>query len=626
MIDISDTKELVFALAGNPNVGKSTVFNQLTGLKQHTGNWSGKTVTLATGEFEYKDYKVKIVDLPGSYSVFPDSPEEKITSDYIKSGEYNCLVIVADATTLERNLNLTLQILGLTDKVVLCLNFMDEIKKKGIEIDTDELSLQLGIPVVSVTARHNKGISKLIDTALKISDDTIKTYRNYDIARVFEEKQSDIQISEKIDILSKRISNACVGNKGQVYGSFDKRLDRILLSPVSGIAAMILMFSFVFWLTAYGANYPGEILTYLFGLIRLGLEDLLNLMNSPSVINSVIIDGVYTTVSWVVSVMLPPALIFFPLFALLEDSGILPRFAFNLDRCFSKVGTNGKQALTMLMGFGCNVCGVMGCRIIRSRKERLCAIVTNSFIPCNGRLPTLIALASIFFCGADSVYGSFKVALILLLLLVLAVLITLVVSFLFTRLFHSEEGGCFILELPPYRKPQFIKTILSCLKDKVLYVLSRAVMVSVPAGLIIWLLSNVQVNDITLMNYLVEALGVIGAVIGLDGVILVALLLCFPANEIFIPILIMAYSSNSILMDYSSTEALGSMLVNNGWTQLTAIMVMILCLFHFPCFTTCVSIKKETGSVFWTVISVIVPMITGFIICLIVNLLVKLLS
>ncbi|MBQ8000509.1 MAG: ferrous iron transporter B [Ruminococcus sp.] len=614
--------EIVIALAGNPNVGKSTVFNQLTGMNQHTGNWAGKTISLATGEFNSGDYTIKLVDLPGSYSLQTDTPEEKVTNDYITEGAFECLIIVADATSLERNLNLVLQILTITHKAVLCLNFMDEMKKKGISVDTDELSLQLGIPVVAVSARNKQGIKSLIDTATGVANGSIKTYQVRNITSTVENISDYSDLSERISALSKKITDLCLTSRGEGYSESDRKMDNLLLSPATGIPMMLLVFGFIFWLTAVGANYPGQLLSFLFEIIRNYLNKFLVLIGTNEVLRSILIDGVYTTVSWVVSVMLPPALIFFPLFAILEDTGILPRFAFNLDRIFSKAGTNGKQALTMLMGFGCNACGVMGCRIIRSKRERLCAIITNSFIPCNGRLPTIIMLVSVFFCNSSNGFlSSLKTALILLLILVFAVFVTLVVSYIMSRFIKDKSAGGFILELPPYRKPQFIRVILLSIKDKVLYVLSRAVIVAIPAGILIWLLSNIYIDSTPLVGYVSEFLNPVGEFIGVDGVILTATLLSFPANEIFIPIMLMIYSSGSVLAECASSAQLGTILANNGWSVVTALCAIILCVFHFPCSTTCLSIKRETGSVFWTIVSVMVPLATGMFLCLCINIL-----
>lgn len=614
------TEDYHIVLAGNPNVGKSTIFNSLTGMNQHTGNWTGKTVECASGIAKIKDKLFSVVDLPGTYSMLPFSEEERAAANYLANNEMECVVIVVDANIIERNLSFALQVLSVKKNAVLCINLCDEAEKNGIIIDSDELSLNLGIPVVCICATKKCGLKELKNTIYDICTQKKKCFkveRNFsgiDVLNTENHKEN----SEKLAKKSKEICKQAVFFRSETMNEKSRKVDKILTSKSIGIPLMLLLFGLLFWITAIGANYPSEWLSVFFDFIKGELYNLFNLLSVPDFFTGILIDGVYTTLTWVVSVMLPPMAIFFPLFSIIEDSGYLPRIAFNLDKFFSKCGAHGKQSLTMAMGIGCNACGVTGCRIIESPQERLIAIVTNNFMPCNGRFPTLIAIIMMFFAGSTfGIVSSIEAAAILLGIIVLCVLFTLLISKLLSITIAKGEPSSFALELPPYRKPQILKTIVRSMLDRTLFVLGRAVIVAAPAGAIIWLTANIYIGNASILSYCTDFLNPFGQLIGLDGVIVMAFILGFPANETVIPIIIMSYMASGTLVDYTSYEQLLQLFSANGWTVITAVCTMIMCVMHFPCSTTCLTIKKETGSLKWTLASAILPTVIGIILCLI---------
>lgn len=740
---INGKNSIKIALCGNPNVGKSTVFNELTGLNQHTGNWPGKTVSSAMGNYSFSGYDFSVTDLPGTYSLCPNSAEEEVTRDYILSDDYDVIAAVADSTCLERNLNFVFQLMRVNKPMVLCLNLMDEAEKKGIELDVRGIEDMLKIPVVAVTARSGKGISDLQSAVLNcvlsdneiserlrpvyppetcemlgkigdvvfgdggddncgensggfiidndendaenhaenygenednnaeiISDGSIDTHaENHSVKYPMHEDSvraqglcelvlqaakcgetvehllegtgrgercaavmnllcSDEDITQKaahglnVGIIKeaenvfRRCVLCCNGEKNG-YSSFDRKIDRILTSKRFGIPIMLLCVVFIFWLTAQGANYPSAWLSDLFAFIEKWLCRGLYAINAPQMVISCLVGGIYKTVSWVVSVMLPPMAIFFPLFTLLEDSGILPRMAFNMDKFMRSCGAHGKQTLTMCMGIGCNACGITGCRIIESRRERLIAILTNNFIPCNGRFPTIIAMLTVFVAAPfASAFKPLVTAVGLTLILVICVFITWCVSKILSKTLLKGEVSAFSLELPSYRRPQIAKVLVRSLLDRTLFVLGRAVMVAAPAGLIIWILGNVHLSGGSMLDSLAGFFSPFGALLGLDGMIIVGFLLGFPANEIVIPIILMGYLSAATLTDYDGLDGLYKLLCANGWTLNTAISMITLTVFHYPCATSVLTLYHETKSVKWTALSVIIPTAVGILLCM----------
>ncbi|MBZ9691568.1 ferrous iron transport protein B [Clostridium sp. M14] len=687
----------VIALAGNPNVGKSTVFNNLTGLNQHTGNWPGKTVTNATGKYIHNKKDFILVDIPGTYSLMANSVEEEVARDFICFGNPDATVVIVDATCLERNLNLVLQTLEITENVLVCVNLMNEAKRKGIVINLEKLSSLLGVPVVGTSANIGKGLKELKDEIYNLSFNSInKNTISIKYSSFIEESilliekslpdnlkykintrwlslkllEGDLTLLSSIDNyigfnllddtgISKAIYNAkeylkingldenmlrdeivttlvriaekvskdVVAFSLEKYNDFDRKIDKVLTSKKFGIPIMILLLTIIFWITITGANVPSEMLATGLFWIQDKLSAFLFSLGAPVWLEGVLIQGVYRTLAWVVSVMLPPMAIFFPLFTLLEDLGYLPRIAYNLDNFFKKSCACGKQALTMCMGFGCNAAGIIGCRIIDSPRERLIAIITNNFVPCNGRFPTLIAIITMFFAGMFvGPFQSIASTLILTCVILLGVFMTLTISKILSKTILKGIPSSFTLELPPYRKPQVGKIIVRSIFDRTLFVLGRAIVVAAPAGLVIWLMANLNVNGLSILTHCANFLNPFAHLIGLDGYILMAFILGFPANEIVIPIIIMSYMATGSIIELSSTAQLHSLLLENGWTWLTAVCVMLFSLMHWPCSTTCLTIKKETQSLKWTAISFLVPTITGITICFIVTSIVRLLG
>lgn len=690
----------VIALAGNPNTGKSTLFNALTGLRQHTGNWPGKTVLQARGSFINDGIKYTLVDLPGTYSLFSNSVEEQVARDFICFAQPDATVVVVDATCLERNLNLVLQVMEITGRVVVCVNLIDEARRKGIRIDTEQLSAKLGLPVVATAARSGEGLSRLINKATGVARETLKpepqrlSYpkRVEEAVSLLEPEvrallrkelaprwvalrllEGDTALIESLERLSGRetqpssddalikrrpslssltkradelagsqnqvrdsivktiyeaaekIAAGVVSRQGENKTEWDHKIDNILTSPYWGFPIMLGLLAVVFWITLTGANYPSAAMAEGLFWVEARLTDLFHALDAPEWLHGFLVPGVYRCVAWVVSVMLPPMAIFFPLFTMLEDAGYLPRVAFNLDGFFKAAGAHGKQALTMSMGFGCNAAGIIACRIIESPRERLIATLTNVFVPCNGRFPTLIALSGIFIGGTlAKPFNGVAATLAICGLVAFGVAVTLCVSWVLSRTFLKGVPASFTLEMPPYRRPQVARVLVRSLLDRTGFVLARAIIIAAPAGGLIWILANITIGETSILAAVAGWLDPIARHMGLDGFILLAFILGLPANEIVLPILIMSYLSGGALTELDSLASLRHLLVDqHGWTWLTALCTMLFSLCHWPCGTTLYTIRREQHSWRWTALAAVIPAIVGVLVCITVNYVVR---
>ncbi len=678
-------KRITVAVAGNPNVGKSALFNALTGSRQHVGNWPGKTVERAEGVFHHQGWEIRLVDLPGTYSLAAQSPEEIIARDYILSSEADVVIDIVDATSLERNLNLTLQMLELTDRVVIALNLMDEVRRQGWEIDVGALEADLGVPVVPTVATEGEGLPDLVAAVVEVAAGRRQTHpvaMDYGLTvegyvetleadllhlgidgrsrwvalKLLEDdpqitgafQQGDlvacclrqgegtpspspralqavwnraerlregIRPDAKVEIIRRRFEFAhdvvhrVAHRLRPVSESLTERIDRIVTHKFWSWPIMLAVLSLVFWITIQGGEIGGGWLETGFSWLIHIVDAWLSSIQAPWWVTGALVDGLLMGTGTVIAAMLPPMIILFVAFDLLEDLGLLPRVAFNLDRPMRAVGSQGKQWLTWGMCLGCNVTGVLASRIIENKKARLAAILTGPLIICSGSYGAGVALAIALF--GDRAFP------VMLSLFFLSVGAAFLATFILNKTIFRGEPGGFVLEMHPYRRPQFWQVIWRSLVDRVGHTMWRAVEFAAPATLLIWVLGNVPHGvpfADTAIGWLVRTLAPLGQPWGLSGGMLAALLFALPAKEIIVPALAMTHGLQASLAE--SEQVLNYL--PQAWTPLTAYTFLLFFMLYLPCLVTVWAAWKETRSLKWTLMGLLISLTMASIITFVV--------
>ncbi len=660
-------------LSGYPNTGKTTIFNLLTKKYKYTNNLCGRKLNTKIGKIKNNKEYI-IVDLPGVYSLLSMNDEEVLTRDTILFDNAYKNVIVVDSCFLERNLNLVLQMLEINKKIILCLNFIDELDSKNIEIDKEKLSTLLDLPVIMCSAKNKIGIDDLINNfdveksssysinygkkveeilnkfipligldaiyninkrfiALKLleGDKSIvkSIYIRYGVdilSKEVNEFLRDINFEEMRRIIaievnneSKRISLEVIKYLNKDINQTSRKIDKIITSKRWGIPLFLLIFTIILYLTIVLTSYFSQFLNFIFHFIENKLYEIFIYLKVVKYIYNPLLFSIFKSVGYIISIMLLPMVIFFALFSLGEECGFLSRIAFNFDKMFKCFKSHGKHALTTCMGFGCNACSVIQTRMIDSPRDKIIAAITNNFIPCSGKLPMLISIITIFFVSEKN--SNILVALILITLMTFGILISLIVSKILATTLLKGVTSYFTLELSPYRKPNIINVIKRSVMDKTFFILKRVIKVALLGGLVIWLFANINISNLSLLNHISNFLDPFAKLIGLDGFILFAFILALPATEMVLPLILMGYLSTKTTNEISNIIELKKVLVNNGWDIIKAISVCLFSLMHFPCMTTLITIKKEIG-LKWSIISFIIPTAIGISILFVFNLII----
>jgi len=644
---------LTVALGGNPNIGKSTLFNLLTGRNQHVGNWPGKTVEKVEGRLRYNGKIIKVVDLPGTYSLNAGSLEEVIARDFLVQGKPDVVLAMADATNLERNLYLVLQLMELTPRLVLAVNMMDVARREGLRINLNKLSAALGIPVVSISAATGQGIDGLLKTVIAVGEGTITPAPRVDYGKEIESclqkisaalagaaarwprRWTALKLLENNPAVAAELKAAghvealqqaaacrefigpCVQRKviAALYGfahrvaaeavtgrsngrrSLTERLDGIVLHRLAAFPIILVMLGTIFAITLFGAAPLSARLAAIFAWLADQTREILVCLHAPWWLTGAVVDGLIVGMGAVISVMLPTMTIFFVIFALLEDAGFVPRLAFIMDRPLKAVGSQGKHCVSCLLAFGCSIPAVSSTRIMTG-SHRLLAMLTSPLLPCNGRLGVMLAVTGAFF--------GMRAPLAMVGLLAIAAAAVMAGTFLLHAIFFRADNPGFVLELPPYRLPRLRPVIFRTLREKVWHVLTRAALLAAPMTVVIWVLSNFPAGPApSITARLADLLKPAGLFFGLDGKTLVAALYALPAKEVVLGALAI---TNGLTSSLEGSAALESHLLA-GWSGLQAFTFLVFFMLYLPCAYTAVVIYKESKSLKWTAVGLLLPLV-----------------